>query len=106
MYTKLTASGAGSTTVIAAPGSGYKVVVYGVFLQCSATSTVTLRSGTSSAGDLTGGMSFLVGGGLCLPYSGGFVLFETGDNEALTLVLAGLAPACGGGVIYDVVTSH
>lgn len=101
-YVKFHATSSGNTTVVVAPGAGYRLVITAAFLQCGALTQVTLRSGTTSAGDLTGPMQFSAGGGLNLPYVG-LNLFECGENQPFVISLgAGLAPDCAGAVLCNV----
>ena len=98
----MNASGIGNQTLIAAPGEGFRIEIYAMFFQCGAATTCTLRSGTTSQGDLTGPMSFLSSGGFTLAWTG-IPLFTLNENEALTAFLTGLTPNLGGAVLYDIV---
>lgn len=97
-YAKFHATASGNNCVVAAQ-SGKTIRIQAVFFQCGALTEVTLRSGTTAAGDLTGAMQFQTGGGLNLPYAG-FDLFVCNEGEQFTLKLAGIAPDCAGALLY------
>ena len=90
--------GLGNTTVVPA-SEGQLVEVLAIFFQCSALTTMQLRSATTP---LTGSMSFTTGGGLNLPaQDGNEALFRTAIGEALVINIPGLTGGCGGGIMWQ-----
>ncbi len=99
MYVKLEALNQGVNEVVAAPGENKRIMVMGIFFQCTASTMVKIRSGLTAAGDMTGGMQFSTGGGLNLPYSG-LAHFECQPNEPFCFDVDGMSAACAGGIHY------
>jgi len=112
-YQKLMASDDGLNVIVPAPGEGQRIDVLSLFFQSSSGTTVILRSGSSSnmqsAGDMTGPMPFVTGGGLNLPpiivIDALQPIFQCGENEAFSMYLSGAGEkqVCGG-IMYNVAT--
>lgn len=92
----ITQAGAGTDAIIAAPGAGLKIHVWG-FTLVQASGTATLKSATTA---LTGAMP----GGLGpISPAGPGPILECAENEALNLVTT--AAAAYGEVRYQIVPS-
>lgn len=94
------ASSSGNNTLLAAQGSGNKILVHQMFL--IAASAVTVRVESAGSGDLTGDLTIDAKQGFVLPFSP-IGWFETVANEALTVNLSG-AVSVAGAFAYTVTT--
>jgi hypothetical protein len=75
----------GDNSLLAAPGVGWKIVVYGYqIVATGGANTVRFRSNANSIGS---GKGFAVNGGISVP-PGDIPLFECNENEALNLNLS------------------
>lgn len=72
----------GAGQLVAAPGAGFKIAVFGFAIVASAAATVKFQS---AANDKSALWSLGTNGGMFAPPSE-FLLFETNENEALNLV--------------------
>lgn len=98
-YKKLNATASGVNTLIAGEVDK-QIIIYGLFFQTGAATTVTLRSGTN---DLTGAMAFTTNSGFNL-LNNSVPLFECGVGENFIMNLSGLlSVSCGGGIFYEIV---
>jgi hypothetical protein len=85
LYGAINQSVAGTTQLVAAQGSGNKIKVVSYVFTMSATGTVKF-TGTS---DLTGAMDVVANGGAVVLGKPSSPLFETGANQALSIVTTG-----------------
>jgi hypothetical protein len=88
-----------SDTIVAAQGAGVRIRVLGYVLMASGAGTVQFVSGAT---DLTGPMEVADAGGLVAPVTpngGGW--FDSGSNEAITLVTTG-GTQINGHVVFSV----
>lgn len=101
-YAILNAPAVGNNIIVAGT-AGNRIEVTALFFQCSVDATAILRSGLIAAGDLTGALAFVAGGGLNIPFTPGLTNFRTNIGEDLVLNLAGALATAGGGLMYEVV---
>jgi hypothetical protein len=93
----VSAASSGQNTVVAAPGAGKFIRVYGYVLVASSSVTAKWQSNTT---DLTGAMSFTANSGVASGWArDGW--FDCNTNEALKLNLGG-ALQVSGHVLYEV----
>lgn len=103
MFTTFHATSSGNNTLIAGV-SGKVIIVRFMAFQVAVATAVTLKSGTDNNHLLTGPMSFVVGGGLTIPYcEGGFSAFEVDADEPFVMSLSGLLPDVSGWIYYTLV---
>lgn len=101
IYTPFRANAIGNNIIVPAQ-AGKVIAVTGVFFQASLLSTFVLRDGTSGS-NLTGQMTFAVGGGLNLPDPGsGIALFETSAGNPL-VIQHSLLGDVGGAIVFQYV---
>lgn len=89
-------SSLGSHIVITGSDTYTTIQVVGIFFQCSVSTNLTIKAGTSA---LTGAMSFVSGNGLNLPI-GSNVYFQCDGGDDFILALTGLTGQVGGTVYY------
>jgi len=88
-YASFDQGAAGSTTLVAAPGAGKKIVLKSIALTMSAGGTAQLRS---AGNNISGAFPIAANGGLVLPPSENEAWTECNANEALNLfTVTGLA---------------
>lgn len=90
----ITSSG---THTVVANSSGNIITVFGMFFQCSVSSTVVVKSGSTA---LTGIMSFTSGGGMNVFWGENASIFQTNEGEDLIFTVTGLLPTVGGQILY------
>ena len=95
-FSPINITSAGTHTVIAnSPGN--IITVFGMFFQCSVSSTITVKSDINA---LTGSMSFPAGGGFNLFWGDSNSIFQTGVGEDFIFTVTGLLPTIGGQILY------
>lgn len=99
VYAALNVSGTGDHTVITGV-SGQVVQIKALFLQCGVATTVTLKSGSSTA--LTGPMTFTVGGQMNLPLTS-MVVIQGNTSDNFVINIGSLLGQVAGFIVYDIV---
>lgn len=100
-YAKIDTAASGNTALVAAAGTGKKIVVRNYLLIASAAVSVKFRSANT---DLTGAMALSANGGASAAGHPEVGWFETAANEALNINLSA-AQQVSGHVSYTVETA-
>lgn len=102
--TALKIDNASTADIIAAPGAGKRIVVYGYVMVSADTTTVTFKSGTTG---ITGAMSMVVGVPVVAPQTISEGVRQPwlvcATNEALNLT-NGSSKQVSGHLVYDIET--
>jgi hypothetical protein len=85
--------GNGTTELIAAPGAGFKIVVYGYAITSTISLSTDFRDGDGTV--RAGAFSMAVGGPVVYPGASDAPAFECGEDQALSINVSGLGNVRG-----------